>query len=115
MIDSEARKQYRQSIEELQHELEVAQSNNDPARSESVQYELDMLIEELTKATGLGGRSRQMGNRADRARSTVTWRIRSAIKKISVAHPKLGSHLKNSIRTGFFCVYSPELPTRWEL
>jgi hypothetical protein len=45
----------------------------------------------------------------------VTWRIRSAIKKIRAAHPRLGQHFSNSIRTGNFCVYSPESTKTWEL
>ena len=41
--------------------------------------------------------------------------IYGAIKKVRAAHPRLGQHLSNSIRTGNFCVYSPEAPTSWEL
>jgi hypothetical protein len=73
------------------------------------------VIDELTSSTGLGGRSRSLGDRAERARSAVTWRTRSAIKKIQAAHPRLGQHLQNSIRTGTFCVYRPEVPTDWQV
>ena len=45
----------------------------------------------------------------ERARSAVTWRIRNAIKKIGQAHPRLGRHLENAVRTGTFCVYQPEV------
>ena len=115
VLDEQARREYRRRIEELQQELETAEADNDPARSEPVRRELDALIEQLAKATGLGGRSRKLGHTAERARSAVTWRIRSAIKKIKAAHPQLGQHLSNSIRTGTFCVYSPESATHWEL
>ncbi|MCP4782343.1 MAG: hypothetical protein GY903_04960 [Fuerstiella sp.] len=115
VLDVQARREYRRRIEELQLELERAEADNDPARSEMALEELDALIEELAKATGLGGRSRKLGNVAERARSAVTWRVRSAIKKIAAAHPRLGQHLSNSIRTGNFCVYSPESATVWEL
>ena len=115
VLDEQARREYRQRIEGLQQELEQAEADNDPARSEPARRELDALIEHLAKATGLGGRSRKLGHTAERARSAVTWRIRSAIKKISAAHPRLGHHLANSIRTGTFCVYSPESVTHWDL
>ena len=115
VLDPEARRQYRRRIEELQRELEQAEADNDPARAEPAREELDALIDQLAKATGLGGRSRQMSSAAERARSAVTWRIRSAIKKVSAAHPQLGQHLSNSIRTGHFCVYAPESPTPWDL
>jgi len=115
VLDKQARRDYRRRIEELQREIEQAESDNDLARSEPARQELDVLIDELVKATGLGGRSRKMAHSAERARTAVTWRIRSAIKKIAAAHPRLGQHLSNSIRTGNFCVYSPEFFSSWEL
>ena len=115
ILDERARREYRRRIEELQQELEQAEADHDPARAEPARHELDTLIDELARATGLHGRSRKMANPAERARSAVTWRIRSAIKKIRAAHPRLGQHLSNSIRTGNFCVYSPETAIRWVL
>ena len=115
LLDPNARRAYRNRIEELQQELEQAEADNDPGRAESAQTELDQIIEELSRATGFAGRTRKLGNPAERARAAVTWRIRSAIKKIKAAHPRLGQHLSNSIRTGNFCVYSPEIATLWDL
>jgi hypothetical protein len=43
----------------------------------------------------------------------VTWRIRSALTKIEDAHPALGRHLRNSVRTGTFCSYRPERMVDW--
>ena len=86
-----------------------------PLGAEPARRELDAVIDQLARATGLRGRTRKMGDAAERARSAVTWRIRSAIKKIGAAHPRLGQHLSNSIRTGNFCVYSPETAAAWEL
>ena len=64
---------------------------------------------------GLGGRARKAGDHAERARSAVTWRIRSAITRIEAVHPALGRHLKNSVRTGTFCAYTPEERFDWHL
>ena len=115
VLDDEARRSYRARIEELQQETDTAESNNDLARAESLRQELDALVDELVRASGLGGRSRELGSNAERARSAVTWRIRSAIRKIRAAHPRLGQHLANSVRTGTFCVYAPETPVAWAL
>jgi len=71
------------------------------------------LLEEMRKATGLGGRDRRIGAAAERARTAVTWRLRHAIKKLAAAHPALARHLGHSIKTGVFCSYSPERETRW--
>ena len=115
VLDAQARGEYRRRIDELQLELQRADSDNDPARSKPAREELDALISQLAKATGLAGRSRKLGSLTERARTAVTWRIRSAIKKIRAAHPRLGQHFSNSIRTGNFCVYSPESATTWQL
>jgi len=45
----------------------------------------------------------------------VTWRIKSAIRKVGQAHPALGRHLVNAVRTGAACVYQPEQPLDWLL
>ena len=115
VLDGQARRAYRKRIEELQQDLEEAESMNDPGRAEKARRELDLLLDELSRTTGLRGKSRTFSNAAERARMAITWRIRSAIKKITAAHPELGKHLANSIRTGALCEYSPEKITTWEL
>ncbi len=114
-LDDEARTAYRQRIDELRDELDHAQAANDSVRAELAREELDAIGDALKSAYGLGGRARKAGDQSERARSAVTWRIRSAISRIEAAHPVLGRHLRNSIRTGTFCAYVPEQPVDWEL
>ena len=70
---------------------------------------------ELAHATGLGGRSRRLGDVTERARSTVTARIRDAVGRIERAHPQLGRHLRASIVTGARCSYRPAETVRWSI
>jgi len=114
-IDDKARASYQQRIRELQEELEEAEKNNDRGRAETLREEREAIAEHLGKSLRLGGRSRKLGDPAERARSAVTWRIRSAIKKIEAAHPQLGRHLSNTIQTGTFCSYTPEKTVHWHL
>ena len=115
LVDAEGRRQLRARARELQQELDAAEAAHDPGRVTRARVELDQLVEQLGKALGLGGRSRKLGSPSERARSTVTWRIRSAIKKIAAAHPQLGRHLENSLQTGTYCSYTPETPIDWSL
>jgi len=115
LLDERARRDYQDRIRELRAEIEQATDANDPGRAAHAQEELDTLLAEIGRATGLGGRSRKLGDPAERARSAVTWRIRNAVKKIGAVHPALGRHLANSLQTGVFCRYSPERPTDWEV
>jgi TolB-like protein len=113
VMDARARAECHARIRDLQAELADAERDGDLARSERLGAELDALIEQLSAAIGLGGRRRRLGDPVEKARTAVTWRIRSAIKRIGEAHPELGRHLKASIRTGVFCAYEPENPVRW--
>ena len=114
-IDEKARGAYRDRICDLQAELEQAEKDNDSARITKIREELDTLLDHLAKVSGIAGRTRKLKDPAEKARSAVTWRIRSALKKIEPAHPSLAKHLSNSIRTGVFCSYSPEKSIQWTL
>lgn len=113
VLDDAARQALKARIRDLQEDLAEAEDMNDQGRAERARGELDRLIGALSRALGLGGRGRRLGDAAERARTTVTWRIRHAVRRIEAAHPQLGLHLANSVRTGLFCVYQPERRLRW--
>ena len=115
VLDDRARRELKARVRDLQQAIDEADTANDTGRAERAREEMDQIVEHLSGALGLGGRARQLGSPAERARSAVTWRIRNAIRKIASVHPRLGRHLENSVRTGTFCVYEPETPTDWVL
>ncbi|HUG61109.1 MAG TPA: ATPase, partial [Methylomirabilota bacterium] len=112
-LDDKARNALKARIRDLQEDLVEAEAMNDVGRAERARSEMDALLEAMGRALGLGGRSRRLGDLAERARTTVTWRIRHAIRKIEALHPPLGRHLGNSLKTGSFCLYRPEHPVDW--
>jgi TolB-like protein len=114
VVDDRARREIEQRVRDLQRELDDADRQNDQSRSTRAREELDQIVEALSGAIGLRGRPRRLGSGAERARSAVTWRMRSAMKKIASTHPRLGRHLENSVRTGTFCTYEPETPIEWK-
>jgi hypothetical protein len=113
ILDGQARSAYRQRLRELEQEAAEADGAADIERSARAAAERDALVEALSQAYGLGGRPRQAGSAAERARTAVTARIRDAIRRIDGAHPELGRHLSRSVRTGTFCRYDPDRPVRW--
>jgi predicted ATPase len=115
LIDAVARRQYEERIRELQAEIDLAEHDNDYTRSYRYQVELDQLIDQLTAAAGHGGRRRRAADSAERARSSVTHRIRSSIRQLERLHPALGRHLAHSITTGLYCCYRPEVPVAWSV
>jgi hypothetical protein len=115
LLDPQAKAEYRDRLEDLRAELEEARSFADGERAAGIEQEIDVLVEELARAAGLGGRDRQMASPAERARVNVTKAIRTAIKLAGRESPALEEHLTASIHTGRFCSYAPpgEAPPRW--
>ncbi len=115
VLDDRAVAAYRQRMLDLEAELAEAEANADPVRSERAQLEIDQLVEQLGSAYGTGGRRRRTTGSAERARSAVTQRVRSTIRRIGDHHPELGRHLTAAISTGLYCAYRPERPVDWAL
>ncbi|WP_048876746.1 hypothetical protein, partial [Saccharomonospora saliphila] len=70
---------------------------------------------ELRAAAGLGGRTRRLGDEAERARKAVTARIRDTLRKLDARHPALAAHLRERISTGAHCRYDPADGISWRL
>jgi hypothetical protein len=53
---------------------------------------------------------------AERARQSVTRAIKGAVERVGEAHPKLGEHLRSTVRTGMLSAYVPDprAPITWE-
>jgi hypothetical protein len=113
VFDTRARQEIRQRLADLTAEADDAQANADLGRAEHARTERAQLLAALTSATGLGGRPRRLDDPTERARKTVTARIRSSITRIGTQHTPLARHLERSIDTGLWCVYQPEQPTIW--
>ena len=63
------------------------------------------LLVELRSASGLGGRTRRLGDDVERARKAVSGRIRDAIGRLGETHPALSAHLSEHVTTGRVCRY----------
>jgi hypothetical protein len=115
VLDDRARRELRARLLELEEEIEEANRWHDAERAARAALERDALLRELAAAAGLGGRVRRLGDQSERARKTVTARIRHVIDRVERVHPALGAHLRASVTTGTFCTYSPPSPTAWDL
>jgi non-specific serine/threonine protein kinase len=116
ILDSQAKAEYKQRIDELRNDLEEAERFNDSYRAARARSEMDAIAEQLAVAVGLGGRDRRSSSKAERARSAVTKRIKEAINRIADVIPPLGCHLAARIKTGYFCSYNPrpDRPVAWK-
>jgi hypothetical protein len=113
VIDREALRQYRQRLAELDDALDAAARRGDRKREAERTAEREALIDELKRATGLGGRLRRSGSPAEKARVNVTRTIRHAIGELASRAPDLATHLDESIVTGVSCCYEPKVDIVW--
>jgi hypothetical protein len=115
VLDEKAKAAYKARLAGLAEEIEDAEDAGNPGRAEALRSERDALIRELAAAAGLGRRDRKLGDEAERARKTVSARVRDALAKIGQVHPELADHLRSSLRTGTLCSYSPAEPVTWKM
>jgi hypothetical protein len=117
VLDAAARAAYRRRLELLQGELDAADAAGDVLRGQRAATERDEVLRELRRATGLGGRPRDVSGNDERARVNVTRTLRASIDGITAAAPRAGAHLSSSIHTGRACRYQPgpDGPARWRV
>ncbi|OXM49446.1 ATP-binding protein [Amycolatopsis alba] len=115
VLDDEAKARYRTRLDQLDELIDTATELGQDARAAALDRERDALLAELRSAAGLGGRTRRLGDEAERARKTVTARIRDTLRKLDEQHPALATHLRASVTTGSSCRYAPEDKVPWRL
>ncbi|RKN49568.1 ATP-binding protein [Micromonospora endolithica] len=115
VLDDEAKARYRRHLERLDDEIDRAAGRDDLRRVAALDAERAALLHELRAAAGLAGRTRRLGDEAERARKAVTARIRDTLRRIDGRHPALAAHLRDSVSTGSSCRYQPAAPVPWRL
>jgi hypothetical protein len=105
-LDDQTRAECQARLDELESELEAAVRRDDRIAIAIARAEQDIIAGELAaEATG--------EDPVARVRRLVTLRMRREVDRVSQAHPALGRHLRDSVRTGTFCAYEPPAPTSW--
>ena len=115
VLDEKAKAAYKARLAGLAGDIEDAEAAGRAGRAEVLRNERDALIRELAAAAGLGHRDRKLGDETERARKTVSARVRDALSKIGPVHPELAAHLRGSIRLGTRCSYSPPVGVTWKV
>ncbi|GAA2014797.1 hypothetical protein GCM10009799_48820 [Nocardiopsis rhodophaea] len=115
VLDERAKSAYRTRLSQLDEQIEEALARGEDERAAELDNERNVLIEEIRRAAGLHGRTRRLGDSAERARKAVTERIRNALRRMDDQHPVLAEHLRQCVATGSSCQYDPPEPTHWHL
>jgi hypothetical protein len=114
VLDEQATAGYRARLSKLDAEITEADRLGDQQRSERANTERAAIIHELKSSVGLSGRPRRLGDETERARKTISARIRDVLARVDGAHPALAKHLRDNISTGTVCRYTPPDNRRWQ-
>jgi hypothetical protein len=107
-LDKRALVAYRERLRQLDAEIAEAEDWSDTGRLDAARAEREALIDELARATGLGGRARTAaGSSRERARIATRKAVSAAVDRIAAVDETLADHLRRSIRTGLSCSYEP--------
>jgi tetratricopeptide (TPR) repeat protein len=117
LLDAQAKASYRRRLIEIEEDIEDARAMGDAERAAQADTERDVIMRELSRAVGLGGRDRIAGSASERARVSVTRAVRQAMTRIHEHDSALGEHLDRAIRTGAYCAYMPDtrIPASWKV
>lgn len=117
ILDARAKEAYRRRLTEIEEDIDEARAMGDLGRVARAEIERELLVKELTRALGLGGRDRAALSESERARASVTRAIRRAMARIRTLDPVLGEHLDRTVRTGTYCSYLPDprVPVAWQV
>jgi tetratricopeptide (TPR) repeat protein len=108
IADQQALAAYRQRLRELDVDITEAEDWADQGRLDAARNERAALLEEIARATGLGGRPRTSGSSQERARVAVKKAISTALTRIATVDEPLARHLRTHINTGLSCSYEPD-------
>ena len=112
VLDDQALAAYRKIYHEITQDLEEAKRNHDHARTAELETQKETFSAEIERATGLGGRKREMSD-SERVRKNVSIAVARAIEAVAQEHERLGKHLQNSITSGSLFSYDPEQDPQW--
>lgn len=116
-LDKQAKEEYRERLSELENDIARAREDCNDAILAELEKEKQALIDQLTRATGLAGADRRLGDIGGHLRSRVANALSRAYKRLRESGMnQLASHLENAIEVGGKVVtYRPDTRPDWNL
>jgi DNA repair exonuclease SbcCD ATPase subunit len=113
ILDAQAQEEIKKELDWLESELEEAVQNNDLERANHIRAQKEDILEHLSQASSIFGRSRQFSDDGEKARKRVAAAIRRTVEAIEKENTDLWRHLKSCIKTGYSCSYEPLEDIEW--
>ena len=105
VLDDLAKARYRARMGDLRAEIDDADLCADIERASRARLQMDALIEQLSRATGLHGATRSFVDDRERARVAVRKAITRALDAIAKLDPEIARELEGRVVTGTRCMF----------
>ncbi len=114
-ITAEGKQKIKEELSDLDRGIEKAKRDNDYGELERLQRAKEELISSLKRDLGLGGKSRNLNNPADKLRPRIQGTLNTAYKKLRAYRmEKLADHFSKNIRADrVVFVYDPASAPPW--
>lgn len=110
IVDRQGLREINERVIQIRADMDEADGN----RREQLQAELDTLLAEVRRCSGIGGRARRSADPNKKARDAERKAVKSAIEALATAHPALAEHLRAFlVLTPSGCAYRPPGPIEW--
>jgi hypothetical protein len=107
LLDATAVADYRRRISELHADIDDAELCADLERASRARIELDEVVDQLARASGLSGSMRPFADDVERARISVHKALKRAVRSITEADAELGADIGARLVTGQRCAFRP--------
>jgi hypothetical protein len=117
VYDKEALMGFNKRLNEINAELEKAKEWGDTAQQERLEKEHAEICATVEKATGIGGRQRNLDRQSENQRLRIRQALQRAFEKLrEVGLPKLAEHLETNTSTELGAYkYAPQPVPSWSL
>jgi hypothetical protein len=113
ILDFQAMAEINNKLNWLEEQIEEAMNENDIGKEDYLKAEKKAILEHLSQASNISGKSRQFIDEGEKARKRVAVAIRRALEAIEKENTDLWRHLNSYINTGYHCSYEPSEDIEW--
>jgi len=118
-LTDKEREVIKKNVKKASNTLEYAKTIGDEGQRDKAQKELDMFKEHVLAEHGIAirvtpngtielAKKSRPGPETEKARSNVKNQITHALSEIEKSIPSLAKHLRNHIKKGVYCEYTPD-------
>ena len=115
IADDKAIRQYYAEIKQIEHDIEIAEHDNDDVTAKTLERDVQKLYDEIDKVISKKDQKKEFPNSRKKALDALRRTVLFTIDKIEKIDPNLSEHFKICMKYGQLSGYFPGREIRWFL